>query len=292
MICALNIDTSRITSLVQGTPEGAAVLRVLQGPNAFLVVCKVRIVELARLPVQAKTEVVALLRDVPTLIGQSDDVLAEDELACACAHAAGLTRRPPEPFARDTATWGRSFNALGGRAADLLAHWDPTWSQNTAFRAAASQHISLAAAFGERAAVVQDPLIVVRLELQRHLAEHRARNLTYARGLDADMIIDRVGGVEAFPTFQVQAALLRARLPRRSPGEPNDLFDESIAQYHPYSAVSVLDRLTHDRYHASGLPGRDRVTHQLARVPDLVDRARNGDAIPKPFYLADALTDA
>jgi hypothetical protein len=150
----------------------------------------------------------------------------------------------------------------------------------------------MARAFGERAAVVQDPLIVVRLELQRHLREHRARSPTYARDLDADTIIDRVGGAEAFPTFQVQAALLRARLPRRSRGEPNDLLDESIAQYHPYSAVSVLDRLTHDRYYASGLPGRERVTQQLARVPELLERVTSGDSIPKQFYLPDALTDA
>ena len=193
MVCVLNIDTSRITTLLRQTAEGDAVLRVLQNADAFLLICMVRIVELGRLPAKVKTDVVALLRDVPTLIGQSDDVLAEDELACACAHATGIARRPPEPFARETATWGRRFNALGGKAADLLALWDPNSLQSLAFRSAASQHISLAARYGAQAAVVQDPLILIRLELQRHLKDQRTRSPTYAQGLDADSIIDRVG---------------------------------------------------------------------------------------------------
>lgn len=281
----LNVDTGRISQLAESPADGEwkDLVDTLSRGDAYIVVCLTRIHELSRLSAQRRATVVSFLRQVPTLIGQPEDVLEEDELACACASAAGLSRRAPQPFARTSDSWGTAFQAPGGTAADLLEVWDPTSPEVQVLASLGPLHIRLAQGLAQPAAVTTDRAVHLRAALQHHLARWRASSRDYGANLSAQEVIDRVGGLEAFPAFRVVADLLAARLGREHAGHANDLFDENIARYHPYCAVSVFDRATANRFREAKIAGGERVTHRLGEVMTLLGA---GSSSVTPFYLA------
>lgn len=282
----LNIDTSRLMQLADGSDTNARTLvRELQGGSVCLNICILRAMELGRMPGDRRARMVSFLRDVQTVIGQPDEVLHSDELASACARATERVRRPPRPFARSTADWGLAFNALGGTAADLVALSESILEQDTALRSLLREHVFEALAHGRRAAVLSDRLVVVRAELEQHIAQFRLLNAGYADGLSAAQVIDRVDGIAGFPSYQVLAELLAARLVQRNPADRNDLVDEEIAKYHPYSAVSIFDRATTNRFWQATLPGRERVALDFKRAVEVLEAVRSGAQSPREFIL-------
>jgi len=286
---ALNVDTSRL-SLLASNPEHpghSRILRILEAGDVAAVVCISRVVELSKMPDRKRRNVVALLRSIPTLIGQPESVLQEDELACGCAKAMRLSRRPPKAFARDTGDWGYFKNAPGGTAADLLEVADPTSAEAVGFRLMADEHIGHADIVRDSAAVVSDRTVALRLALERHLKDFRLRTEAYASGFSAEEIIAAAGGLAAFPSFEVGAELVAARLIRASVGEANDLLDEDIARYHPYSAASLLDHATKNRFWAAGIRGRERVTSTFEECAQVIERVHSGGLQPVQSYLAD-----
>lgn len=273
-----NLDTSRISALVASSAvAGVRPLKsLLENGELHLVVCLARVLELAALSPAKRLEVVHFLRAVPTLIGQPEDILQSDELRNGCLRAVGRQiPRAPRAFARGTADWGTEINAQGGTAADLLELYDCQSPEARQLKALGPAHVPVAIEAGIAAAVVSDREVHLRDDLSRHLADIRARNRDYASNLDADEVIERNGGISAFPTYDVSAALLVARLLAQR-HEANDLLDEDIAKYHPYSAVSVLDRATANRFWRANVAGRERVTFDLSASVGIVERVRDG----------------
>ncbi len=284
---ALNIDTSRLSKFIEDPEHNDCVdlFRELARGDCYLVVCFTRVMELSRIEPRRRANIVSFLREVPTLIGQPEEVLEQDELKSACAALSGLKRRPPKPFARDTADWGYAPNTIGGDASDLLAIADPSMEDFAHLRRIADKHVEMARQLRTNAAVVRDRPVHLRHALHRHLADHRRKTPQYGGTLSADQIISHAGGLGAFPTFEVKAELLAARLSHRNPAESNDAFDEDIARYHPYSAVSVLDNATVDRFWGARIPGRERVVAKLADAMQVVRRVRSGEYAVNDFYL-------
>ena len=133
------------------------------------------------------------------------------------------------------------------------------------------------------AALVRKPLLPLSLALQRHIDSNRVRVSGYADGLSADEIIERVGGKVAFPGYQIQEALVNQRL--RDAGQKstaNDIFDEYIAFYAPYAAVTAVDRRTLHRAKMAQLPCVARMTRDLSEVSVLLDRVMSGELRPTP----------
>lgn len=281
----VNIDTSRLSQLIVGSGvPWPSLTSALEHGDLHLLVCLPRLLELARLPEAKRQSVADFLDAVPTLIGQPDDVVENDELACACASTAGLSRRPPKPFARDTGDWGTQLNTPGYTAGDLLRIADVAREADAALRRLAEEHLTPARMLRAQAAVVRDPLVRVRSALHQHLAIQRQRHPTYALGLAADDIIKVAGGLAAFPMFQVKAKLLTVRLTRHMVGEPNDVFDEEIAKFHPYCELSVLDSKTRNRFWEADLPRRRQVVASLDQADQLVASCTDAST-PNPFYL-------
>lgn len=291
---ALNIDTSRLSQFVENLERNDCVdlFRELTRGDCYLVVCLTRVMELSRIEPARRANIISLLREVPTLIGQPEEVLEQDELKSACAALSRLERRPPKPFARDTADWGYALNTLGGSAADLLAIADPSMEEFADLRRIADEHVETARQLRTNAAVVRDRPVHLRHALHSHLADHRRRTSQYGGTLSADQIISHAGGLRAFPTFEVKAELLAARLNHRSPAESNDVFDEDIARYHPYSAVSVLDNATVKRFWAARIPGRERVVAKLTDALEVIRRVRAGELAVHDFYLPERTSAA
>jgi hypothetical protein len=192
-ILVANVDTSRLSPLAEHSsdPECVPLVDALVRGDVHLVICHSRVFELSSLAPSRRSTLLSFLRDVPTLIGQPESVLEEDELTRACVAVAGETRRPPQPFARGTVDWGYAINAIGGTAADLLAAFDSDSQEADSLRELAKQHVTTAREFCERAAVVSDRAAHLRAQLERHLAERRLTAPTYGGGLDAQTIIDR-----------------------------------------------------------------------------------------------------
>ncbi len=177
----LNIDTSRITQLAEGPAHGEwkDLVETLSRGDAYIVVCLTRIHELSRLSAQRRATVVSFLRQVPTLIGQPEEVLEEDEMACACASATGRARRAPQPFARTSDSWGTALQAQGRTVADLLDVWDSTSPEAQALASLGPLHIRLAQGLAHPAAVTTDRAVHLRAALQNHLTTWRARARDY-----------------------------------------------------------------------------------------------------------------
>lgn len=97
-------------------------------------------------------------------------------------------------------------------------------------------------------------------------------------GVDADLVIEQVGGIAGFPAFHVYQALGLTRLrDGMYASTRNDVIDESHAVYVPYAALTVLDRTTRGRFRSARLPHGERVFHRLVdaipRLTQLVSEA-------------------
>jgi hypothetical protein len=98
------------------------------------------------------------------------------------------------------------------------------------------------------------------------------------RPVDADVstlsaidVIDRAGGLSAFPAFHCQHALLLSKLEIPSAIiTVNDLVDFYHAIYAPYAAVAVLEHRHIELLRQRGLGHIARMTADLAEVPALL----------------------
>lgn len=278
---AINIDTSRISKLALAPcdPDHLLLVRELERGSTYLIVCFTRIRELTRIDPDSKRRIVAFLRNVPTLLGQPESVLEESELAAGCALAVGTSPAPARPFALESSDWGSSDHTKGQSAADILEMATPQITQDGRLRSMADAADYAARALGPRAAVVLDRTAPARAALSRHLEHHRATLGDYGSGLSAGQVFNRAGGLSGFPSLQVVAELRAARLAESNPAARNDMFDEDIARFHPYSAVSIFDHATTARFWRARVPGFERVVSDVSRAPEVVDRVRCGELL-------------
>lgn len=126
----------------------------------------------------------------------------------------------------------------------------------------------------DRAAIIRDPLEPLHAMLNdREIGVGRSPGGLYLpRRYDPEELVERAGGLDAFPAYQVWHALFSDRLGDPNyPTEPNDILDETHACYLPYVDAMALDRTTLGRLRNTGLDVVDRATRRLAEVPDLLE---------------------
>jgi len=276
------LDTNHLSDLARepSQPSHEAVIRRLQDGTAALALSLFHLVELSSSTFRSGAEVRALLRDVHHVLANPFENIEDEEIACAVARAGGLARRPPRVFARDTSEWGYHPGPVGGTALDMLDAFDQLQGDRKRILDLASWGAQSSMMKGE-AALMKDPLLPLTLAVQRHLDIHRQRLSRYGGDMSAWDVIDRAGGKEAFPAYQVQEALVTQRI--KDPGQkstPNDVIDEYIAFYAPYAAVTAVDRRTLHRAKMARLACVARMTRYLAEVPSILDRVIAGELAP------------
>lgn len=278
----LVLDTNHISDLARfsSTSESAAVIGRLQRGDAALAISIFHLVELSNSAFASIADARALLNDVPHVLANPYENIEDEEMASACAQATGRIRRSPRVWARDTSEWGYHPGPAGGSALEML----------DAFAAMDTQRDELLnlADYGARASMmkanatlVKDPMIPLTLALQHHIDGRRGRFPSYADGLNASEILQSVGGKSAFPGYQMQEALVDQRM--RDPGQKssaNDIFDEYIAFYAPYAAVTAVDRRTLHRAKMANVPALPRMTRYLGEVVPILDRVVSGELKP------------
>jgi len=92
-----------------------------------------------------------------------------------------------------------------------------------------------------------------------------------AREFIPDSILERAGGLKAFPAYAIHQGLIVSRL--KDPKyvtERNTIMDEWHAVYAPYVAAMALDRATAQRFRSMKLPAASRVTAKLHEIPALL----------------------
>jgi hypothetical protein len=275
----LNLDVNHLSDLVRrpGDADVGAVLQLVGRAEVTLGLSHLHVAQLGAPAFREWPALRSLLRDVPTVLLQPREELFHEEAATVAARAAGLHRPTPRVIARDTSEWGLSLGPIGGDAVDLVEFFRSHPAHREQLRAMGQQYAH-AAQMKERAYRIQEPEGPLRLLLEEHLRDMRARDPGYARGLTAEEISQAVGGVRALPAFAVDDALCAYLLGDPAvKGQPGDLADEYIASFAPYVAVTALDRATTHRIRMARLECGRRVTARLAEVPALYARVRAGE---------------
>jgi hypothetical protein len=272
------LDTSHLSELARHPtdPEPAEVIRLLQSGDVALGVSLFHLVELADPEFKSVDDIRVLLGDVQHVLANPYQEVEEEEMAVACARAVGLRRRPPKVWASDAAEWGFAGGPVSGNAIDLLDAFRVSEVRNELLELC--DYGARSSMLKSDAALVRSPLFPLTLALQDHIDNHRRGCPDYAAGLDAQMVLDRVGGKRAFPGYEVQEALMEQRM--KDAGQKstrNDVLDEYIAFYAPYAAVTTVDRRTLHRTRAAGLTTVTRMTRHLSEVPVILRRVAEGE---------------
>lgn len=275
----INLDTNHLSDLALtcDSPEAKSVLALLHGGRAVIALSSFQMIELSAPGFKSVGEVRALLRDVPTALLQPWEEIEEEEIACAIARATSRgPRRSPRVFARSTGEWGSYAAPTGGGAVDLLDAFRNLQELRESYlelvrRGAAESMMK------EQAALIRDPGLPLRLRVDRHLAEWRARNSSYGDGLSAVELIARAGGRSALPFRDAHERMVSVRLKQAAQQSTgNDVTDEYVAAYAPYVTVTAVDRRTLSRARDGGVPCVDRMTRTLGDVPEIIARVEAG----------------
>jgi hypothetical protein len=273
------LDTNHLSDLARDptAPEPSAVLTRLEKGDAALAISLFQLLELSDPQFKSVDVLRTILRSVPHVLANPYENVEDEEMAVACARATGLTRRPPRVWARDTSEWGYHGGPAGGTAVNMLDAFSVMTDERESVRAFA-EHGAQGSMMKSGAALIRRPLLPLTLALQRHIDLQRLRLPSYGGGLSAAEVIERVGGKSAFPGYQMQEALLEQRM--KDPGQKssaNDVYDEFIAFYAPYAAVTAVDRRTLHRAKMAKLEAAARMTRHLSEVPALLDAVARGE---------------
>lgn len=125
----------------------------------------------------------------------------------------------------------------------------------------------------DRAAIVQRPLEPLRAMLEdRGIGADRSPGgLHLPVPYDSNELVERAGGLDAFPAYQVWHALFSDRLGDPNyETDPNDILDETHCCYLPYVDAMAVDRTTLGRLRNTHLEVVEQATRQLEEVPDLL----------------------
>lgn len=133
---------------------------------------------------------------------------------------------------------------------------------------AAEHGRSLDARLKRDAATIRNPEGPILERLMRTPPQRTRSGIVLSAPYPPEEILKRVGGLAAFPSYQIFQRLAVLRLNDVNfRTEINDLFDEWHACYVPYVDLMLLDRRTAARYHDAKLPNQERV---LATIEDAV----------------------
>jgi hypothetical protein len=132
-----------------------------------------------------------------------------------------------------------------------------------------------------RAAAVRNPLEPLLSRIRDTQLRETPSGIFLSEPLNPEYILERAGGLDGFPAYQIFQSLNVTRL--KDPKYvtvSNDIFDEWHAVYAAYSSATALDRRTYGRLRSTRLPVVSRVTSSLADLPGILGRRRGMAATP------------
>lgn len=278
----LNLDTNHVSDLIRRhTDEDVrTVVRLLENGDAHLGLSLFHAVQLAHPSFQHWSNLKTLLEDVPIVLLQPREDIWEEEIASAvvraCSSQTAFTRRPPRVLARDASDWGDVPGPVGGGIVDYIEYFRERPAAAEQFNALGRHYVALAA-MKRDAFVVDNPLGPLELSVNDHIKRIQQTNPSYGCGRAAGDIVLEAGGLNAFPSFQVDHELTVYQLLHESViAKRGDVADQYIASYAPYVAVTVLDRATTHRVREAKLACAPRVQGKLGPVPAIVEQVVTG----------------
>lgn len=253
----LYLDTNHISSLARhpGDPAAVAVRSGIRERGFALALSFLHLTELSAPSFVDRPAVGRLLDELPVAWAVHMHDLFDQEIAAAVTRLTGGTAGPPVAFHPDPVkAWGMPEDAAvpPSKMLDALSRRPhivrPVLQE--ALRAA-----GLDAHFKRRAAAVARPLEPLAASI---LARARSGSLpaTNALGsLSPDELVQRAGGLPAFPAYQVFQLMGVSRYQDEGfHSTPNDVVDDLHAVYGAYATVIGLDRRTLGRMRSMKLP--------------------------------------
>lgn len=264
------LDTNHLSRLVR-EPEAEVcvqLLEVFRSERAFLGSSVFALIEASDPAFTQAPEVGELLDQPFVRWAKPAPMIFSDEMSDAItSYLGGLPRR--QVF----------YDTLGAALGDARLDKSPsvflqTLMENPDMRAgkdeAARQAVGLDR-FKTRAAVHRDPIEPLAAMMDDRGTRRTPAGIELPRALDPREIIDAVGGLSAFPAYEVWNAMHRDRLGNTTfTPDPNDVIDELHAVHAPYCDVIALDRRTLARLRNTRLRYIERATRRLEDVPDLL----------------------
>jgi hypothetical protein len=269
------LDTNHLSSLVraQSRPECAAVLSLIADGSARVVFSLLHAIELSAPTYSSFEQTCEFLDSIPVLWAVLMPRIFDQEVEAGFARAAGGGVRLVRAFATTPAE-ALEHPELNGHPPSFLLRalrFEPGLRE--IFFGAADSNARDFDRFKTDAAAVRRPEEPLLSRIQDHLLVTPG-GLHLPDPVGPELILERAGGMAAFPAYQlfIQLGLTRLR-DRRYRSERNDVVDEWHALYAPYVDAIALDRRTLGRLRSTKLPLVSRATASLAEIPRLVASA-------------------
>lgn len=244
------LDTNHISSLARHPerPAVADVLSAIRRRGYSVGISLLHLVELSAPTFVDRPAVGRLLDELPLAWAVHMDHLFDQEITAALAELAGETADPPTAFHPDpVAAWGMPRQALVAPS-EMLAALSRRPDIARPVHEQAQRAADLDALLKRQAAAVARPLEPLAASI---LARTRSGTLRLSKALESlspEELIERAGGLPAFPSYNVfQLMGVSRHGDERFPSRPNDVVDDLHAIYSPYVAVIGLDRTTFGR---------------------------------------------
>ena len=267
----LYLDTGHLSRLAKTPEQYSPILDILRDGKIYLAFSLLHLHELSAPGPWGREMVGGLLDSVPLAWSIWIDDVFDREAHSALARALTDSYTPPTVFFLDSGSaWGVPENARI-TPSQMLNNLANNAKLRTAVPAVADRGARLDQLLKQNAAVVKHPNGPLLGRLRDMRISQTPGGLHLPHPYPAEEIVRRVGGIAAFPAYNVFQALALTRLrDNRFSTKPNDLIDEWHACYSPYASLTALDRGTAARCRSAKIPGVERITETPEGLVELV----------------------
>lgn len=269
----LYLDTNHISRLARLPREAdcVAVRELLALDGLHLGISWMHLQELSAPTFVSRSEVGALLDELPIVWGVTPDSLFEHEIRAAIHRTLTGEATEVRPFG---ASFAQTFAAPPAADIPICQMLDALASRSdlrSHLREAAEYGAKVDQRFKGAAAVVRRPAEPILAHIRDLNVQATPSGIVLPRRFTPEEVFARAGGVTGFPSINVAHSLARTRLrDPRYPADANDQIDEWHACYAPYVAAMALDRRTAARFRDAQLPDASKVTHQMHEMPAIL----------------------
>ena len=268
----LYLDTNHISALARypESDESKAVLAILENGEARLGVSLLHLHELSSPKFVDRPKVGELLDRLPLAWARWVIHVFGDEIRAAIAKSLGTVRGVAAFYDCMEAAFVMPQMAAVEPSVALEAMAENPHLRKGLLRTEYAARLD--ASLKGNAAVMTDPLVPLMATMrEEHDLSRTPAGLRLGRPLDPETIIKSVGGLTAFPAYQVFHLMHRTRLGDETfQTQGNDIVDELHACYGPYVRALLVDKATLGRLRSGRVPFIDRCSRHLRDAPRLL----------------------
>jgi hypothetical protein len=272
----LYLDTLHISRLARhpGDASSAAILSLLQKRSARLAFSVLHMVELSDPGFKSFPDVCTLLDSVPIAWAILPQKLFDREVEAGFARAVGAQPAQVRAFFDTPAAALNHLELENAPPSDALQMMRENPHLRAILLDEADVHARDYDAIKAEAAAVRRPLEPLCARIRDQQIRQTPAGILLQVPLAPEIILERAGGLPAFPAYEVFQALNVTRLrDTKYRTERNTIIDEWHAIYSPYVTAMALDRATARRFLSTRLPATDRVTEKIDDIPAILSAA-------------------